>query len=40
MRDLINVLRDKDTPGAITPPQYIFFIITSNVVAVPKSTTI
>ena len=33
-------LRDNFTPGAIMPPKYIFLIITSNVVAVPKSKII
>ena len=35
-----NVLRESDTPGAIIPPKYLFLIMTSNVVAVPKSTMI
>ncbi len=28
---------ERFTPGAITPPSYLPFFITSNVVAVPKS---
>ena len=28
---------ERFTPGAITPPSYLPFLITSNVVAVPKS---
>ena len=35
-----KVLRDKFTPGAIIPPKYVSLIITSNVVAVPKSKII
>ena len=33
-----NVFSDKDKPGAMIPPKYLFLITTSNVVAVPKST--
>ena len=36
----VNVLSESNTPGAIMPPKYLFLIITSNVVAVPKSTMI
>ena len=36
----IKVLKDKLTPGDIIPPKYLFFITTSKVVAVPKSTII
>ena len=36
----IKVLRERDTPGAIIPPRYFCLTTTSNVVAVPKSTTI
>ena len=35
-----SVLRERETPGAIIPPKYFFLIITSKVVAVPKSTII
>ena len=35
-----SVLRESETPGAIIPPKYLFLIITSKVVAVPKSTII
>ena len=36
----IKVLRESDTPGAIMPPKYLFLLMTSKVVAVPKSTII
>ena len=36
----INVLRERERPGAIIPPKYLFFITTSKVVAVPKSIII
>jgi len=34
------VLKERFTPGAIIPPQYVPRLITSKVVAVPKSKTI
>jgi hypothetical protein len=37
--DLFKFLIESFTPGAITPPSYTPFLITSNVVAVPKSKT-
>ena len=37
---VVNASREILIPGAIIPPLYVFFIITSNVVAVPKSKTI
>ena len=36
----IRVFKERETPGAIIPPKYWFFITTSNVVAVPKSIII
>ena len=35
--ELFRFIIDNFTPGAITPPTYAPFLITSNVVAVPKS---
>ena len=35
----LKFLIESFTPGAITPPSYLPFLITSNVVAVPKSKT-
>ena len=32
----IRVFKERETPGAIMPPKYWFFITTSNVVAVPN----
>ena len=40
LADFIKFLSERLIPGAITPPIYEFFFITSKVVAVPKSTII